>query len=191
MVLLKVPPRQGFRFGKNKYRKNHCERVRTCDRGGPSRGEFCRVFRLSRVSPTGDPLRNLFERTSGTRKLSTSSPSSFYSLMRVLFPRRPLGNTPGGWCVQKLSACQLPLGICRTVTAQLQWLGVEPGGCWRRKGWLMRVQPGKLRPRKNNCSDQKPQQHLVMELSQRRSALQRSNSWEAALDDTPFAVSFL
>ena len=55
------------------------------------RGEFCRVFRLSRVSPTGDPLRNLSERTSGTRKLSTSSPSSFYSLMRVLLPRRPLG----------------------------------------------------------------------------------------------------
>lgn len=103
-----------------------------------------------------------------------------------------LWGSVGGWCVWKLFACQRPVGIRGTLTAQLQWLGEEPSDCWRRKGQLIkRVRPGKPRPRKNDCSGRKPLQHLVTELSQRRGALQRSGAWEAALDDGPFSASFL
>lgn len=86
----------------------------------------------------------------------------------------------------------VPHGNSQDPDSSAAMAGSEPSDYRRRKGWLIkRVQPGKPRPRKNSCGGHKPQQRLVMELSQRSRALQRSGGGEAALDDAPFSVSFL
>lgn len=107
---------------------------------------------LWRVSVGSVPLGSIWETSvrgrQGPGNWAHPSPSSFYSLMRVLFPRRPLGICRLV-CLKTVCVSAPAWEFEGTLTAQLQWLGEEPSDCWRRKGQLIkRVRPGKPRPRK-------------------------------------------